>query len=99
MPHVLSISTTYHLFIMEDEMELELEDVFVFSKKIDAQDLAEILQPKSYIIAGVMNIASESKLIWVAQHNLDSDVSQDAVLDLIHDSMTNFTEEFKDEWL
>mgnify|MGYP003155366633 CR=1 FL=1 len=93
-------STTYHLFVISRIEPLELEDVFIFTNEQDAQDLANLLSPKDTIIAGVMEMEQKSKLIWVCEHTLDTEkVSLASMLDMIHDSLNTFNEDFQSEWL
>jgi|TARA_B100000287_G_scaffold73777_1_gene65453 hypothetical protein len=96
-------STNYHLFVVESEeseiFPLDLQDIFVFTEKVDAQDLALLLHPQEYVIAGVMDMEVSSKLVWVVQHNLGEGLDTEKLLDFIHDSLNHFKDEFQDEWV
>jgi len=96
---MLFISTNYHLFVFSKVVPLEMEDLFIFTKKQDAQDLALLLQPKPYILAAVMNIETENKLIWVVEHNVEDYLNSFEVLEFVHESLSIYSEDFQDEWI
>ena len=94
------LSTTYHLFQITLSEQIQVEDVFIFTNKQDAQDLSELLKPKDTILAGVMDVENEHKLVWICDHTLDEEeVTLSEMLELIQDSIKTFTEEFRDKWI
>jgi hypothetical protein len=96
---VYYFSTTYHLFLVSHQDELFMDDVFIFTNKKDAEDLALLVQPKDYVLAGVMNMESTSKLVWIAEHNLGEGADVEKILDFVNESLSHFTETFQDEWI
>lgn len=92
-------STKYHLLIVEVSDVIDLIESFILTQKEDIFDLVKALNPRQYVIAGVMQVSKSQKMVWVEDYDVaGSDVELEDLFDFVFDSINYFDDEFQSEW-
>jgi hypothetical protein len=87
--------TIYSVLLIEND---DIINNKLFNFQFDAlQYINEIIDNK-YIFVGFIDIKKGSKLIWIVEHNLETQESEKILLEKVNSFLFKFDEDWANEW-
>jgi hypothetical protein len=87
--------TLYSVLLLENN---EIIDKELFHFQFDALQHINNIENEKYIFIGWLDIEKGSKLICIIEHNLETNESDEKLLEKINSFLFNFDKNWADEW-